>query len=448
MKNALLALCFLTLYCLPQTLLSQASSGKKPELILYRHNGGGISPLPVLSTDTLGTIKFSGLTAIGNIQTGASIRSFVTGAVAPGILPANLVFRTGAAGPFNRMVITENGRVGIGTMSPAFDLHTVGNTHTTGDFFGRIHMDDNQTTDAGPNTYITEAYLELKQRSVLQVPPALGGNTHGGLFSLSPGAPSKAHQLFFGDDGIYYRNQTAGQAVWAPAMWHRLLTDENISGTPGRIAKFVEAHKIGDSELFENLGKIGIGTTTPARKLHVEGDGVRLSAGSKVLELRTDGAGNDLNSTGANLFIRSAGNNHIYINPVAGDGKVGIGTTNTPNTLGAVDISPYKLYVQGGILTEELRVRTGWADYVFHKNYPRLPLEEIDRFIQKNGRLPKTPSEQEVIQNGLSVGETAVRQQEKIEEIYLYLIDMNKQIKTLQQENEQLKKKIEQLEKQ
>ena len=42
-------------------------------------------------------------------------------------------------------------------------------------------------------------------------------------------------------------------------------------------------------------------------------------------------------------------------------------------------------------------------------------------------------------ENGLNLSEMAVVQQEKIEEIYLHLIDMNEQIKALQAENEQLK---------
>jgi cell division protein FtsB len=38
-----------------------------------------------------------------------------------------------------------------------------------------------------------------------------------------------------------------------------------------------------------------------------------------------------------------------------------------------------------------------------------------------------------------------VKQQEKIEEIYLHLIEMNKRMKALEAENEELKKEIEAL---
>lgn len=485
-------------------------SGVKPELILYRHNGNAMGALPVVFGDTLGTIKFNALTAPGVSRTGASIRSFITGPVSATSLPANLVFRTGASSQLNRMVITENGRVGIGTMTPLYNLHVAGNTHTTGDFYGRIHMDDNQNTDAAPNTYINEAYFELKKRTTLAVPAAVGGGTHGGLLSLSPGGGSKAHQLYFGDDGLWLRAHTASLSAWAPALWHKLLTDENITGTPGRLAKFTAAHSIGDSELFEASGNVGIGTTTPGAKLevagtarvtgnltavqnvevdgqlgvgtatpgakldvagtarvsgqteiggslgvgtsapqtklHVEGDRIRLSNGAKRIDLRVDGAATDVESSGADLFLRSTGGRNVFVNALAGDGRVGIGTTSLPNTVGGTDISAYKLFVQGGILTEEVRVRTGWADYVFAPDYRRLPLEAVDRFIQENRRLPNAPSANEVAENGLSLGAATVLQQEKIEEIFLHLIDLQKEIKTLQAENAALKTRVEELE--
>jgi len=196
-------------------------------------------------------------------------------------------------------------------------------------------------------------------------------------------------------------------------------------------------------------GDIGIGLTslTPQTKLHVEGDGIRLSTAgnmNRYLDMRTDETGLSINSVNDDFFIRS-GSNDIFINSQAGDGKVGIGTTNLPNTVGGADISTYKLYVQGGILTEELRVRTGWSDYVFRPDYRLLSLEKVEEHIQDYGHLHNTPSEEEVVANGLSVGDAAVNQQEKIEEIFLHLIEMNKKLKALEEENSALKQKLEKL---
>jgi hypothetical protein len=131
---------------------------------------------------------------------------------------------------------------------------------------------------------------------------------------------------------------------------------------------------------------------------------------------------------------------------LTGEGKLAIGTTSTPDALGASDLTGYTLYAAGGILSEEVRVRTGWADYVFEENYALQPLEVVAEHIRENGRLPEMPSTQEVETNGLELGEMAVKQQVKIEEIYLHLIEMEKQIQALKKENETLKARIEQLE--
>jgi len=82
---------------------------------------------------------------------------------------------------------------------------------------------------------------------------------------------------------------------------------------------------------IDKTGKIGIGTTTPAQQLHVQGDRIRLQSGIKRLDLRADGAAVDLHSETNNLYLRSSGppgNNNVIINgiPVLGDGNVGVGT--------------------------------------------------------------------------------------------------------------------------
>lgn len=114
------------------------------------------------------------------------------------------------------------------------------------------------------------------------------------------------------------------------------------------------------------------------------------------------------------------------------NGKVGIGSVTTfPTTAGAVNVSGYKLFVTGGILTEEVRVNLRgtnglWADYVFNKDYNLKPLSEVEKFISENGHLPNVPSAQKVKEEGIELGEMAKIQQEKIEELTLYIIEQNK----------------------
>ncbi len=128
-------------------------------------------------------------------------------------------------------------------------------------------------------------------------------------------------------------------------------------------------------------------------------------------------------------------------------GKLAIGTVDSPDWVGGVDISNYKLYVEGGILTKEIRVRTTWSDYVFEKDYNLLPLERVESYIKENGHLHYTPSGKSIEENGLELGSMMANQQEKIEEVYLHLIEMNKKLANLEKENEALKEQVKDLKK-
>jgi len=105
------------------------------------------------------------------------------------------------------------------------------------------------------------------------------------------------------------------------------------------------------------------------------------------------------------------------------DGFVGIGTIN-PQSL---------LAVAGKITAQEVEVTmTGWADFVFADDYYLRPLTEVEQFINANRHLPDVPSEAEVLQNGVNVGEMSATLLQKIEELTLYIIDLNKRIAELE----------------
>jgi hypothetical protein len=129
--------------------------------------------------------------------------------------------------------------------------------------------------------------------------------------------------------------------------------------------------------------------------------------------------------------------------------KVGIGGGggadtpfgNFPTVAGSIDVSKYKLFVKGGVLAEEVRVTlaTTWADYVFAKDYKLPTLIEVEKQIQEKGHLANMPSAKEVAANGIELGEMAKLQQEKIEELTLYIIAQNKTNEKQSQEIEALK---------
>jgi hypothetical protein len=124
------------------------------------------------------------------------------------------------------------------------------------------------------------------------------------------------------------------------------------------------------------------------------------------------------------------------------DQKIRIGAVNTPGN--------YRLYVEGGILTEQVKVAlknsAGWADYVFAQDYHLPTLADVKSYIQTHKHLPKVPSAETLAaEQGFELGKMTVIQQEKIEELFLYVIQLDEKLKKLENENAELRKMIENL---
>ena len=99
-----------------------------------------------------------------------------------------------------------------------------------------------------------------------------------------------------------------------------------------------------------------------------------------------------------------------------------------------VPATGYKVSVKGKVMCEELKVQlqANWPDYVFSKDYALLPLHKLEKEIVLKGHLPGIPSASEIERNGLEVGEMQRVMIEKIEELTLYIISLQKQIDLLQ----------------
>jgi hypothetical protein len=126
----------------------------------------------------------------------------------------------------------------------------------------------------------------------------------------------------------------------------------------------------------------------------------------------------------------------FYITPmlIKANGNVGIGTT---------DPGSFKLAVNGKIWGTEVQVAvTRPPDYVFEPTYQLKPLAEIETYIKENKHLPEVPSAKEMEKNGVQLGEMNMLLLKKIEEVALFLIEQNKEMRKLKSENENMKQVI------
>jgi len=85
----------------------------------------------------------------------------------------------------------------------------------------------------------------------------------------------------------------------------------------------------------------------------------------------------------------------------------------------------------GTVTVKGIVVNSNWADYVFNEDYKLMSLDETESFIKINKHLPGVVPAKDVIENGANLGETQVQLLEKIEELTLHMIQMNKEMTLL-----------------
>jgi hypothetical protein len=205
--------------------------------------------------------------------------------------------------------------------------------------------------------------------------------------------------------------------------------------------------------VYYNGGNAGIGTSSPGTKLSVVSsgsiDGLTLSSVNRSsIWFTTTGPynwnwllQNAVSTNGDFQFLASTapgGTPITSIMTLQASGNVGVGTTNPQS----------KLAVNGNITAKDVMVtNTGWSDYVFQPGYRLRPLREVGAYIQAHHHLPDIPSEAEVKERGVRVGEMQVKLLAKIEELTLHMIRADDRNNRLDRQNQELRDRIARLEK-
>lgn len=113
-------------------------------------------------------------------------------------------------------------------------------------------------------------------------------------------------------------------------------------------------------------------------------------------------------------------------------GNVLIGKTTQDNTT-------YKLDVAGKVRANEITVVSTGADFVFENGYNLRPLTEVEAFVKANRHLPDVAPASEMQANGVSIGDMNAKLLQKVEELTLYSIELEKKNAKLQQEMKELR---------
>lgn len=181
----------------------------------------------------------------------------------------------------------------------------------------------------------------------------------------------------------------------------------------GNLATFLTTNEINDANEHNWSIKLGREFDFPNRSLEF-------------------GMVSDAYGTNPAFYVAPKG---VEVFRITENGKVGIGTKDFTGN--------HKLRVEGSIGSREVVVEaSGWSDFVFANNYQLRSLDKVEEFIIKNNHLPEIPSEKEVFEKGINLGEMDAKLLQKIEELTLYVIELNKQNQTQQKEIEELKNKI------
>lgn len=339
--------------------------------------------------------------------------------------------------------IEQTGNVGIGITNPSAPLHIVNGQQQFR--FGTGTATSGFILDVGLNDDGANFYLNTPQR---------GFNfkkSNNTLFSI---LPTGHLVLETGSNPIIYTG-TGGTEL---NRYISLINSPVLSSASGLKAGGILVSgdynfASPDKNDLVVKGMAGFGVPTPEAKLDIAGGpswtsngwakGIRL-AKSNAIEFtsvdRSFGFG-----TTSNMFYYfhakadGTGPANYYMMVNGNTGNISIGNINPSDN--------YKLVVDGAIGARRLKVTQGsWADFVFHPDYKLPSLPELEKYVKENRHMPDIPSEQEVLKEGIDVGEMNKKLLQKVEELTLYLIEESKKNEQLMQEVMQLRNSTKALE--
>ncbi|MEN1784369.1 MAG: LamG domain-containing protein [Bacteroidota bacterium] len=338
-------------------------------------------------------ISYNGLNAISTVTVEAWVRTSFSGSS----YNSNWAIVDFDRSDFYDLFVRgDNGRVGFSTYAPSGGVN---------DFYGATAVNDGQWHHIAAVYNGTDKliYVDGMLDATVSNPhsgSALGKNTTRFGFI---GDGSEASSYNASKNNIFYDGDISEVRIWSKVVTPSEMDTNKLPGTLTGSETGLYAYYTFDGGLATDLGPNGFDGGIFNGPVFNDNDGVPSPGGS---------GSSVWSSSGANIFYNT--------------GDVAIGTTTVP--------ADYKLAVDGKVITEEVRVELSndWPDYVFDKNYPLLSLEEIAKHIAENGHLPNIPNAKTAEAEGIALGEMNRLLLEKIEELTLHIIHLEKRIQELE----------------
>ncbi|WP_460975394.1 bZIP transcription factor [Spirosoma knui] len=214
-----------------------------------------------------------------------------------------------------------------------------------------------------------------------------------------------------------------------------------------------------NSVILGNNANVGIGNSAPRNKLEIT-QGTANNSGLRFTNLTGASPASLLNQT---KFLTVNAQGDVVLGSINGSGRLAadaegawqVVNSNLQNTnsggviIGAgINTTPagYRLYVADGILTEKVKVAIkstdDWADKVFSPTYRLASLATVEQFIKQHQHLPGISSADEVVREGIDVARMNAKLLEKVEELTLYSIQLEKTNQQQQAINRQQQQEI------
>lgn len=286
--------------------------------------------------------------------------------------------------------------------------------------------------NVGVNTNSPSGSIHVKERMVLS----------GGL-----GAPGQTNNTWVGFPMIRFHSQ---KSIPGGSIRHHYwdITSDGSNQFKlrfqqtgsGAVSKFM----LSPDQLYLNMNELRLGNVFFSGKAITPN-----STMGNYLSLGIYKYGSSWQGKGAMLMSNEAGNLYFLTN-TSGSAfsslsdfqnrtQMSLSSSGTLHLKGRLQIgniqvpSGFLAAFDGNIIAEKYVCKSSgnWPDYVFGKNYNLRSLYEVEQYVKANSHLPEVPSAEEVAANGVDLEAMNKVLLKKVEELTLYLIDVQKQLDAL-----------------